>query len=528
MKTTPSSRLVAWAAALAAAIVLTACGGGGGGGEAPAPVPVPAPVQDTTPPAGTTTLPPAVTTTVPPAGTTTVPPVASATSPALSISGPVRVVANKLLIYNATLTGGTAGAQASGIDWAWGDGTVNTLGSPAAKVWNKAGVSSVTLRATADGQALQTQQSVLVVSNPVSAGKNHACALKPDGAAVCWGDNSTGLLGIGAVTGSQASPSATVSGLTQAIGLATGDSHSCALHSDGTVSCWGDNTFGQQGRGASLSLNDDQLTAVKVPGISDAVALTAGFNHTCAMRATGQILCWGLNNDGQLGNGSIANTATPTAPIGLTNIVSVAAASNNTCALSAQGEAFCWGDNSKGQLGIGSANQDISDVPNLVQGLSDEPVIALTGGAHHCALMQSGTARCWGLNNNGQLGDGTSVDSTLPVVVKGLGGPATHLVAGSGHTCAIVLTKFDGDKVVCWGAGGFGQLGNGSTSTSVTPVTADNLPDAIALTAGSGFTCALRTGGAISCWGRGNVLGNGSSTNKFLPTPVLGGNIFFQ
>jgi alpha-tubulin suppressor-like RCC1 family protein len=481
------------AAGLVSALCITGCGGGGG---------------NVPPPAGNTPL-------------------------ALSISGPLRVVANKVLVYSAKLTGGAAGAIAAGVDWAWGDGTANTPGTPAAKVWNKAGSSSVTLRATADGQALQAQQSVLVVSNPVSAGAGHTCALKPDGTAVCWGKNDAGQLGIGVVTSNQLAPSATVSGLTQVAGLATGEQHSCALHSDGTVSCWGDNNFGQQGRGGDLNANDDQPTAAKVPGISDAVALTAGINHNCALRATGQILCWGANNEAQLGNGGSADTATPTATIGLNNIVSIVAASNNTCALSAQGQVFCWGDNSQGQLGIGNTNGDLGDVPNLVQGLSDEPVVALTGGRHFCALMQSGTARCWGLNNAGQLGDGSTIDRTLPVAVKGLPGVAKQLAAGNFHTCAIVLTKFSGEQVVCWGRNIDGQLGNGSTSDSLTPVTAANLPDAVALTANDSFTCALRTGGALSCWGRNDAgqLGDGTSgtnKNKNVPTPVLGGNIFFQ
>jgi alpha-tubulin suppressor-like RCC1 family protein len=518
---TASSRLAAWAAAFATAIVLTACGGGGGGegGEAPAPGTTP-PVVGTVPPTVTPTVPPTVTPTVPPGPTF---------SFALAIDGPTRVVANQVaLSYSAALTGGpTDGAV---FDWAWGDGSANTAGNPAAKTWNSAGNAQVQLGATVNSQAVQATHSVVVVSEPVSAGDSHTCALKPDGTAVCWGANSNGELGIGVITTTQSTATVAVVDLTQAVALATGKQHTCALHGGGAVSCWGENSRGQLGNGTFVGTGSTGITRpAAVPGISDAVALAAGDFHTCALRATGQLLCWGINASGQLGDGTTNNTATPTAVLGLGNIVAVGASTNNTCALTAQGTMFCWGSNNKGQLGNGTTASatEAHPQPIAVQGLSDEPLAAITvGNEHHCALMQSGTARCWGNNNFGQLGDSTTTNSALPVVVPGLTG-ITMLSAGSRHTCALSASNA---QVSCWGINSTGQLGIGTTAPTTGINTVIDLTDAITINAGLFHTCALRSNGAISCWGQGgsNQLGNGSTALKSRPVPVAGDNIFWH
>ena len=350
----------------------------------------------------------------------------------------------------------------------------------------------------------------------IAAGSAHTCAVLDDGTARCWGENGNGQLGNG--TTDDTSVPVAVSGLTDAIDIVTGTAHSCALLADGTARCWGLNA-GQLGNGTS-GPGASSTVPVTVSGLADAVDLAAGINHSCALLADGTARCWGVNGQGQLGSGfsgSGTNSNVPLTVAGLTDTIAISAVGNTSCAALADGTARCWGGNSNGQLGDGTTTD--SNVPVAVSGLTDTVAIA-TGGAHTCAVLADGAARCWGFNGDGRLGNGTNTESCVPVVVSGLS-DAVAITAGAAHSCARLA---DG-TARCWGNNGLGRLGNGiSGGTSNVPVVVSNLTDAVDITAGSFHTCAVLSDGGARCWGAGadGRLGDGTTTNSNLPVPVVG------
>jgi alpha-tubulin suppressor-like RCC1 family protein len=252
-------------------------------------------------------------------------------------------------------------------------------------------------------------------------------------------------------------------GLTGAKAIAAGESHTCAVLSDGGVKCWGKNDKGQLGDGTTTNAP----TPVAVSGLTNAKQVTAGGGHSCALLADRTAKCWGFDALGQLGDGATTDTSKPVAVSGgIAGIVSIAAGGAHTCAALGVG-ASCWGANPNGQLGNGSKTASSTPVP--VSGLSDTTGaigIAASGGAHSCAVLADITARCWGANTVGQLGDGTTTDSTIPVAVGGLGGPVKMIATGVAHSCALLADA----TMQCWGNNVFGQLGDGTSKDSKTPV----------------------------------------------------------
>ena len=258
---------------------------------------------------------------------------------------------------------------------------------------------------------------------------------------------------------------------------------------------------------------------MQVFGITDATAITAGDSHSCALRRDGTISCWG---GGQLGNGTNWNSSVPVQVEGIADATAIAAGGGHSCALRRGGTISCWGDNFRGRLGNGqSGNNAGSLIPVQVEGIADATAIA-AGGGHSCALRRGGTISCWGANWDGRLGNGQSgnnAGSLIPVQVEGIA-DATAIAAGSGHSCALRR----GGTISCWGGNYWGQLGNGTNWNSSVPVQVEGIADATAIAAGSGHSCALRRGGTISCWG-GNFrgrLGNGTTRDSSIPVQVTG------
>ncbi len=305
----------------------------------------------------------------------------------------------------------------------------------------------------------------------ISAGDDHTCALTSAGSVECWGGNRSGQLGDGTTTDS--STPVDVSGLSGGVSAITaGGIHTCALTSAGGVECWGANQFGQLGDGTTTSSS----TPVDVSGLGAGVsAITAGFDHTCALTSAGAVRCWGFDANGQLGDGTTTSSSTPVDVSGLGGGVSaISAGANHTCALTSAGAVKCWGYNAHGELGDGitggpglGCNGFCSDTPVDVIGLSSG-VSAITAGEDDptCALTSGGVVKCWGYNGDGELGDGTTTDSSTPVDVSGLGGGVSAISAGGDHACALMI----GGAVKCWGYNGDGELGNGTTTDSDTPV----------------------------------------------------------
>lgn len=229
----------------------------------------------------------------------------------------------------------------------------------------------------------------------LSAGRDHACAIVAGGKMYCWGNNTEGQLGNGSLYATM--EPVRVEGLTsKVISIAAAGEHTCALVEDGTVLCWGDNLLLQLGITGSDGVETPTL-GPKFP--KKPVALTAGFQHTCALLEDRSVECWGRGTDGQLGGELPDNSAVPMGAIGLMSAVVVRAGENHSCALLADGAIKCWGKNDRGQLGAGDSVFDVRD-----------PAVAVgAGGSHACGWLAEGALKCWGNNASGQLGIGTRV-----------------------------------------------------------------------------------------------------------------------
>jgi len=355
----------------------------------------------------------------------------------------------------------------------------------------------------------------------VAAGSQSSCARLAAGGVRCWGLNSDGQLGDGTtvdslvpveVTGLSSTPKA----------LTVGWSHACALLFSGGVECWGLACGGLLGNGAKNS----HTTPVDVAGLGTGVrALSAGYYHSCAVTASGEAKCWGLNDECTLGGGYSSTAGGLVAVSGLPAVQEVAAGAYHSCARTEAGDVKCWGRGNEAQLGRGSLSS--SCAPVSVAGLADASVRTIrTGPNHTCALLETGEARCWGYDPRGQLACATStglVDTACPVA--GLGGAALAGIApGASHTCAVTT----GGAAKCWGANFFGQLGDGSTSDRNRPVGVIGLGAGVAgIFAGtrSPGSCAVTDAGAARCWGynASGQVGDGAGTaDRTSPAAVFG------
>jgi alpha-tubulin suppressor-like RCC1 family protein len=247
------------------------------------------------------------------------------------------------------------------------------------------------------------------------------------------------------------------------IAVTAGDDHTCALTDEGVVKCWGSNNFYQLGDGTTEIRSN---IPVDIDGFGKdgevAIAISAGANHTCAITQTGGLKCWGYNQLGQLGNVTpycdfFYCSKTPVDVDGFDDAgedaIAISAGGNHTCAITTTGGVQCWGYNEFGQLG-NSLTTD-SSIPVDVVGLSSNVISVSAGDQHTCAVTSSGAVKCWGYNYDGQLGDSLTTDSSIPVDVVGLSSGVKAVSAGTGHTCAITGT----DGVKCWGDNTHGQLG---------------------------------------------------------------------
>ena len=262
----------------------------------------------------------------------------------------------------------------------------------------------------------------------ISVGYDHTCALTSDGRVKCWGLNKYGQLGDGTTTG-RFTP-VDVEGLTSKVTqISAGSFHTCAVTSDGGVKCWGNNKGGSLGDDTF----EDRYTPVDVKGLTSGVTqISVGDDHACALTSAGGVKCWGFNEYGQLGDGTTTGRFTPVDVEGLTsNVTQISAGSAHTCAVTSAGGVKCWGGDGHGQLGDGTDENDYCDgyaldrvcgrlTPIDVKGLTSKVTQVSAGGAHTCVLTSAGGVKCWGDNEDGKLGDGTTGHSFAPVDVKGL------------------------------------------------------------------------------------------------------------
>jgi alpha-tubulin suppressor-like RCC1 family protein len=280
--------------------------------------------------------------------------------------------------------------------------------------------------------------------------------------------------------------------------VGAGGFHTCAVRVAGELECWGRNDFGQLGNGTVSCSSCANDLPQPVSGLSDPVrAVFGGVGHTCALLISAAVECWGANQYGQLGDGGTAGSFVPV-PVGgaLTAAAQVTAGAFHVCALAyGSGEIYCWGEDQYGQLGDASTAN--SSEPRLVSGVSDASAVAAgMGGYSTCAIRAGGTVYCWGQNQYGQLGNGTTTQATTPTQVQGISG-ALAITGGERQFCALL-----GDGTLrCWGNNQWGQLGNGTTTNSAKPVKVNGITKAVAIAAGYHSACALLASGTVDCWG---------------------------
>jgi alpha-tubulin suppressor-like RCC1 family protein len=332
------------------------------------------------------------------------------------------------------------------------------------------------------------------------------------GTAWAWGANGLGQLGNGTLVGRSLPYAVSLPAGTTVTAIASGWNHNLALASSGQVLSWGYNSTGQLGNGTVT--DSTTPVAVSLPSGTTITAIAGGGGHSLALTSTGQVFAWGLNNYGQLGNGTTTNSSTPVAvslPMG-TTVTAIAAGGFHNLALTSTGRVLAWGSGGSGQLGNGTITD--SSVPVAVGLLTVITVTALAGGRNFSlALTSTGQVLAWGDNAGGQLGNGTTISSSTPVVVNlPMGTTVTAVAGGSYKSLALTSTG----QLLAWGDNAYGVLGNGTTTSSSTPV-AVSLPSGTIVTAiagGNDHNLAITSSGQMLAWGFNydGQLGNGTTS----------------
>lgn len=381
-----------------------------------------------------------------------------------------------------------------------------------------------------------------IVPTQISANYRTACARLSNGVVKCWGDNTNSqVLGTGSTTSPM--PPTAVAGITGAIAVAAGHDSSCAIVAAGQVKCWGSNLIGQLGDNTTTARTAPVIVvdAAGVP-IIGVTQLSAAGSSTCAlMGASGQVWCWGDGSSGQLGSGGTANidSATPVQVSPNTPLVHATAITNfnqHGCALLASSEAWCWGLDDSGQIGNNSLIPPTMTV--YARFVADDtgasPRSGITsiaaGDNHTCAVSSDQSVRCWGQGSDGALGHGSNLaDLAFPnaqsPVLTAASTPLTGAISvttGGSHSCALLA----GGSVTCWGMNSQGQLGNGTIVAGVPdPSYADStviLPGpTVAIAAGGSFECFLSAAHEVRCVGLNGSGQLGHTTSQRESTPVL-------
>ena len=426
--------------------------------------------------------------------------------------------------------------SAAGLGYCWGGGAIGQLGNGSTTAAQSTAVA-VTATGVLSGQNL-TQ---------ITGGTTFTCALDNTGGEFCWGENSNGQAGNPDTANNFLVP---VSVMSQSTMISTGYNHACLLRR-GKAYCWGDDTYGELGNNTTTTTPQSTPVPVYTGGVLSGLTLiqiSAGQTWTCALASTGNAYCWGNNSTATglsdaiaLGNNTNNASSVPVLVSGGLSFTQISVGNDFACGLTSAAVAYCWGNNRSGQMGNGGTS--LSLVPGAVTTTGALSGVTLTqieaGTSYACALASTGTAYCWGLGTSGQLGNSASSTATtaVAVTVSGVlsGAALVQIATGGTTTCALDSSG----AAYCWGAGGSGQLGNGSTTaTQNAPVkvTATSIGSPLVqITAGTSFACAVASTGAAYCWGlgTGNQLGNNLNTSSTTPVAVtatgaLAGATLFQ
>jgi hypothetical protein len=332
----------------------------------------------------------------------------------------------------------------------------------------------------------------------VAVGDSDACAVTAAGAVVCWGSNTGGALGTGSTTPPSSATPVQVAGLTSGIqSVSVGDGFACALTTAGAVWCWGTNGSGQLGVPTTTASSP---SPVQVTGLSSGItAISCGESASCAINTSGGVVCWGADDSYQLGDPGVSNLSTTPVPVsGLSSgVTSVSMGDSSACAVTSSGAVMCWGANNEGQLGNGT--QD-SPTPVAVQGLAANAASVAVGWDAACARLTTGALQCWGYNATDVLGEAstTASFSATPVTVSLSGATSVSLdYIDDGAACAITT----GGGLLCWGYDAYGELGNGQNTNTPTPQQVTGLTSGVSsVSMGADSACAVYACG-VKCWG---------------------------
>ena len=352
----------------------------------------------------------------------------------------------------------------------------------------------------------------------VAAGDKFTCAVKSDGTVWCWGQNSKGTLGDGTVT--HRTRPVQVVGITDATHVVAGLEFACALRSGGTVKCWGSNSNGQLGNASTT----DSSTPVDVAGLTSVTQISGNYNHVCALRSDATVRCWGWGLLFQLGDGTQTDRSTPVTPAGLGPVTQISAGVFNTCALLSDATVRCWGAGNNGGLGDGNTTYWTSTKtsPTGLSGVAK--ISAGVGWNNLCAVLSSGTVKCWGLNTYGAVGNGVVLTGSdilqlTPVTAGPFPAAVSSISFGMYHACAALS---DG-SAVCWGGQGTdGRLGDGTTTHRTVPTLVSGVSGVTQISAHYTHSCAVLTDSTIKCWGLNTygALGNGTNTTSLTAVTV--------
>ncbi|MBW2453980.1 MAG: hypothetical protein JRI68_05705 [Deltaproteobacteria bacterium] len=354
----------------------------------------------------------------------------------------------------------------------------------------------------------------------LGAGVAHTCAVLSNGTVRCWGYDKHDLLFIDglddpAEPGSYVMTPTPVPDLDDAVEVAGGDAHSCVRTMTDEVKCWGWNGMGQLGTGDFANADTPAPVALSSTVTSMAVALASN----CVALASGDMACWGLNEHGEFGNGEAGSSLTEPTPVEISfgfPVDQVSGTYGHTCARVTVAEAFCFGNNGSGQLGNGTTDDSTTPVGVMGEGVQE----IFAGDGHTCGRIGTELA-CWGSNNNGQLGLGVTGSNVLSETMVTAVGGATRIELSDNFSCVL-----DGsDQLVCWGRNVEGQMGNGQSGANTWQLTPFTVPIGPVRDVALGYKhgCAVTTDGEVLCWGLNNhgQLGTGDITAQVSPQPVV-------
>lgn len=408
--------------------------------------------------------------------------------------------------------------------------------------------------------------SVLTDVTAVAAGGYHSLALKSDGTVWAWGISTNGQLGTG--TFMETTP-VQVTGLTDVVAISAGSFTSYAVKSDGTLWAWGANSSGELGDGTGV----DQASPVAVSGLADVIAVAGGWNHAAALKSDGTVWCWGSNWSGQLGNWYFGGSATPVQANGISDAVSIAAGSDHTVARLSDGSLWTWGGNFNGQLGNGDAWTSTLNFDPVASIITSDAVQVSAGGYTTFALKSDGTISGFGYVEYGQMGDGHYQGKPFPVQAFGLKAGGASASGGRFHAGVVLtdgtvgwighydtqnlyiggldpddqryqlkvltlssavvqaasgdhhtLVRLSDGTVWAWGTNNSGELGDGTNSTSMSPVQVSGLTGAVHVSAEGSTSLAVKSDGSVWVWGSnaGGQFADGTTTPSNVPVQVAG------